>query len=236
LKAHGPKLVGWDLSLTEHAMIPTTRFFSAVTGLALVIGSGLGYGLLTGRWSPSAEIPDMSEQLERLPLEIGEWRGTKVDLPDTRAIVPVLGRIERRYTNVRTHDLVTVSLVCGDPGPICIHTPDVCYGSSGYQIGKCRKFGPPRMDATEFWVTDAEKEKSTEKLRLRIFWAWNNGEGWKAADNPRLEFASRHKLLYKLYLVRELPVAGDALEDDPCADLMRQLLPELNRTLFAPAS
>jgi hypothetical protein len=43
-------------------------------------------------------------------------------------------------------------------------------------------------------------------------------------------------VLYKLYLIRELNAAGDALEDDACLDLFHQLQPELQRALFTPPS
>jgi hypothetical protein len=215
-------------------MIPTLRILSAATALILVIGSGLVYGLWTGRWDPPTESPDMTGIFERIPLELGDWRGIPVE-SDVRGAGPILGHVERRYTNQRTRDIITISLVCGKPGPVAIHTPDVCYGSSGYDVGACRRLTPPHTEKTEFWTADAKKQKSTEQLRLRIFWAWNGGDGWQAADNPRLAFV-RYPLLYKLYLIRELPATGDGLDDDPCVDLFHQLAPELQRALFSPPS
>jgi hypothetical protein len=147
----------------------------------------------------------------------------------------ILGHVERRYTNQKTRDAITISLICGKPGPVAIHTPDVCYGSSGFDVGPCRKLTPPRTEKTEFWTADAKKQKSTEQMRLRIFWAWNGGDGWQAADNPRLAFV-RYPMLYKLYLIRELPATGDALDDDPCVEFYHLLAPELQRALFGPPS
>jgi hypothetical protein len=102
-------------------------------------------------------------------------------------------------------------------------------------VGPSRKVTPRNTSGAEFWTADAKKQKSTELSRLRIFWAWNGGDGWQAADNPRLAFV-QYALLYKLYLVRELPAAGDLPDDDPCVELLYLLLPELQRALFAPSS
>jgi hypothetical protein len=216
-------------------MMPLIRALAAATAMILIIGSGLVYGLWTGRWDPPAPMPtDMSGRLERIPADLGDWQGEDVE-SDTRGASPVLGRLERRYRNVHTNKIVSVSLVCGKPGPISIHTPDVCYGSSGYAVGENKRFAPPTAAGAEFWTADALKKKSTDQTRLRIFWAWNGGEGWQAADNPRLAYV-RFPVLFKLYLIRELNAADDALDDDPCLDLFQQLQPELQRALFAPPS
>jgi hypothetical protein len=212
-----------------------TRVFAAAAAMILIIASGLVYGLWTGRWERTAPAPtDMNGLLARTPAELGDWQGEDVE-SDTRGASPVLGRLERRYRNVHTNKIVSVSLVCGKPGPISIHTPDVCYGSSGFAVGENKKFPIPTGAGAEFWTADALKKKSTDQTRLRIFWAWNSGEGWQAADNPRLAYV-RVPVLYKLYLIRELNMAGDALDDDACLDLFQQLQPELQRVLFAPPS
>jgi hypothetical protein len=216
-------------------MIPLTRIFAAAAALLLIIASGLLYGLWTGRWERTAPVPtDMNGRLARIPAELGDWQGEDVE-SDTRGASPVLGRLERRYRNVHTNKIVSVSLVCGKPGPISIHTPDVCYGSSGFAVGENKKLAPRPGAGAEFWTADALKKKSTDQTRLRIFWAWNGGEGWQAADNPRLAYV-RVPVLYKLYLIRELNMAGDALDDDACLDLFQQLQPELQRVLFTPPS
>jgi hypothetical protein len=214
-------------------MIPLNRVLAAAGALVLVLGSGLVYGLWTGRWDPPAAMPtDLSNRLEGISTTLGDWEGENIEV-DTRGAAPVLGRLERRYRNTRTNQIVTLSLVCGKPGPISIHTPDVCYGSSGYVVGEPKKFNPPHATGAEFWTADALKKKSTDQTRLRIFWAWNGGEGWQAADSPRLVFV-RFPVLYKLYLIRELSAAGDPLDDDSCLELFHQLQPELQRALFAP--
>jgi len=216
-------------------MIPQTRNFAAAAAMLLILGSGIAYGFWTGRWDPPTDPPpDVEARLKSIPADLGDWQGEDVEA-DTRGASPVLGRLERRYRNTRTNQIVSVSLVCGKPGPICIHTPDVCYGSSGFNVGEKKKYTAANIAGAEFWTADALKKKSTDQTRLRIFWAWDGGDGWQAAGNPRLAY-HRYPVLYKLYLIRELNAAGDALDDDPCLELFQQLQSELQRALFAPPS
>src|SRR5438105_122386 len=102
-------------------MISMVRLLAAATALVLVLGSGLVYGLSTGRWAPPTPPPGMSGVFERIPLTIGDWQGEPVE-SDIRGAGPILGNIERRYWNQKTREVVTVSLVCGKPGPVAIHT------------------------------------------------------------------------------------------------------------------
>ena len=54
---------------------------------------------------------------------------------------------------------------------------------------------------------------------------------WVIPENPRLTFAGL-PVLYKLYLIREDAGTGEPNAPDPCVEFMRELLPQLNRTLF----
>ena len=39
-----------------------------------------------------------------------------------------------------TGKVVTLFLACGRAGPVCTHTPDVCYAGSGYEVEKPKRF------------------------------------------------------------------------------------------------
>jgi hypothetical protein len=140
------------------------------------------------------------------------------------------GRVWLRYVQRGTGKAVNLLLVCDRPGPVSIHTPDVCYGAGGYRMANQTKFSPKGGQPAEFFTALFRKTSASEQSCLRIFWGWNVGQGWQASDDPRTTFAGA-AALFKLYLIREVQ-ATDAIEDDPCIDLMRQLLPELHQTLF----
>src|SRR5262249_40202823 len=127
---------------------------------------------------------------------------------------------------------VAVFLGCGRPGPLSVHTPDVCYPGAGYELAgtpiKCRIDAAPPAD---FWAAKFEQEGVAVPGGLRIFWAWSPGTNWQAPENPRLSFA-RFPILYKLYAIREAAPGAGRLDDDPATELLRQLLPELGKVLF----
>src|SRR5262249_26693898 len=125
----------------------------------------------------------------------------------------------------------------GRPGPVSIHTPDVCYGASGYTVGANSQFTTPADVAAppaQFKTALMSQTKVAGQTQLRIFWSWSANGTWQVPDDARSAFA-RHPVLYKLYLVRELMNANEPVEEDPCVELMRQLLPELKRSVFNDA-
>jgi hypothetical protein len=123
-----------------------------------------------------------------------------------------------------------IALLCGRPGPISIHTPDICYGGSGFEMGDTRRATVPGTSA-EFWTVDAVRTRAGEETRLRLYWGWNPGTGWSAPEDSRMVFA-RYPVLHKLYVVRELANIGEPTREEPCLGFLQQLLPELERTLF----
>ena len=127
---------------------------------------------------------------------------------------------------------MTIALVCGRAGPVSIHTPDSCYTASGYDFGK--QVPVTVAPSLNFWTADAVRLKATEETRLRLFWAWNPGNGGTAPDDSRTAFA-RCPVLHKLYVLRELNSLSEPIKDDPALTFLRVLLPELDTRLFAPA-
>jgi hypothetical protein len=205
--------------------------FAAIAITAIVL-SGAVHGLWTDRWTKSEEPTQAAVRLERIPLVLGDWEGHIEDLGDPARQGGVAGYFFARYVNRRDRSEVSVFLVCGRPGPVSIHTPDACYKASGFDVISPSRYSAPDIPSlapAEFWTARMIKERSAERTSLRIYWAWNGNGSWVTPENPRLSFA-RLPVLYKLYLIRQ--DAGDSNAPDPCVELMRDLLPELNRTLF----
>ena len=214
------------------------RHIYPTIALVAIFASGLVHGLLTDRWQPALEPAERAARLPLVPLVLGDWVGQDIET-DGRQVGPVAGYLHRRYLNRQTGVGVTMYLVCGRPGPVCIHTPDVCYAATGHEIVSQERLAlPPDVGEGVFFAARLRRSSSTEDQRLRIFWSWSDGNAWAVPDSPRLEFA-RRPVLFKLYLVREEgfgPLAQsdkpDALVNDPCLDLLRHLLPEWRRTVF----
>ena len=212
------------------------RALPLVTALVLVIAAGLVHGRWTNRWTASDAVEKAVSRLERFPMILGDWRGRSLEMNGEQlAVAEIAGCIARRYENAQSKAAVTILLVCGHPGPISVHTPDICYTGAGFgptgplgmlslPIGTT---GPPAAFRNAVFA----KNSAAVPTYLRILWSWSADGAWEAPANPRLRFAPR-QVLYKLYVIRELATADDRLEGDPSLDFLRTLLPELGRVLF----
>jgi hypothetical protein len=211
------------------------RWFFALTASLALVASGLVHGFWTDRWQAPPETQEAALRLDRLPLELGDWRGQSEEVKPGQAGQGVAGCIQRSYVNDKTGAIVVLALVCGRPGPVSIHSPEVCYVASGYSFGSRSRVrvsdGEP---AQELWTADALRTNATEEKRERLFWGWNGGQGWSAADDPRIQFA-RRPVLHKIYVKREL-VDNERPREEPCQEFLRVLLPVLDQTLFAQGS
>jgi hypothetical protein len=215
-------------------MEPMIRIFPTLTAMVAVLACGVVHGIWTDRWHITDEPGMSAAKLARVPLTVGDWEGQKADGKQGKDMA---GSLFHLYTNRLTGKKVTLFIVCDRPGKVSIHTPDVCYGAVGFEVMTPIKYSlrlPEGAEPATLWTARFRKTTATETSELRIFWGWNAGEGWQAQDEPRTAFA-RFPALYKLYLIREKSSGEESLEEDPCVDLMKQLLPELRRALFSPS-
>ncbi len=207
------------------------KWMAALSASAALVASGVVHGIWTERWQPSVDVARAAERLDDLPLEIGPWQGQRLEVKPGQAGAGVAGFIQRRYENPHTGAAVLLALVCGRPGPVSIHTPEACYGASGYLVGNRQRVAAPG-DQGSFWKTDAIRTTATDEVRLRIYFGWYASAKWVAPDDARTAFP-REPVLHKLYVVRELgPVES---KTEPCEEFLQALLPELGRTVLAPA-
>jgi hypothetical protein len=214
------------------------RTLAFLTAIALLGVSGAVAGLWTNRWSPSRSVQQGAERVRQVPLELGEWVGTEGTLDDQAvALAELSGYISRKYTHSRTGAVVTILVVCGRPGPISVHTPDVCYGNSGYEQTATSSYKLPEKEGApraEFSILDFRKQNVALPSQMRLYLAWGTKQGWSSPKQPRITFA-REPVLYKMYVIREVPKLPEGAEHDPAVDLIQALMPGLHQTLFAGA-
>jgi hypothetical protein len=213
-------------------MISTSRVLIAA---GLLVLTGAVHGLWTDRWKPSHRLEEATARLERVPMTIGDWQAIPLELTaDEVEMAQLTGYLSRKYVNRYNGQHVFMVLMCGRPGPVGAHTPDICMQGAGFEmVGSPSVYNlpdsgdpPPQFELARFKRTDA-----AEGSHELVVWSWNADGTWKAPTNPRLTFA-RYRALYKLYLQFEMPSAEAKLEDDPRAEFVRQLMPELDRALF----
>jgi hypothetical protein len=223
-----------------------SRFLPVLLCAVLLVGYGLAEGYWTDRWSLSLELAEAPERLAAIPREIGDWQGQDDELDPRQARQgEIRASLLRRYTNRQTGEMVNVLVLCGRPGPIAVHAPEVCLGGAGFAIRgkKARQQieAPGLSGADAFWVAQFHKPSAAVPEVIQMSWSWNGGGGWQAVENPRLSFA-RKRLLYKLYVTRTLvrPAASAAAQDSaadgekaPIRDFLKVFLPEVKRALFS---
>jgi hypothetical protein len=218
------------------------RYLPAVLALAMLVLSGALHGMWTNRWVVSTDLQTAVERLADVPTAIDDWDGKDVEV-DSRQLAraEIVGYRAIQYVQRHTGKRVMVLLLCGRPGPIAVHTPDICYQGIGYRMAGALdkqpvKYGPDKQEV-EFWTARFLKPESTVAPKLRIHWAWNAAGEWRAADNPRLSFGG-FGALYKMYVVHSSPASGVAPtpdappEDDTSLAFMNVLIPELQKALY----
>lgn len=211
------------------------RLLPALALLALVIASGLTHGLWTNRWAVSRSLEEALARLDRVPSVVDDWEGTDFELnPRQLEVGQIDGCLARRYRHREDGREITVLLVCGLPGPIAVHTPDICYSGAGYTPAAPPIAEPipidPSLESAVFKTAEFRKTEAILPESLRIFWSWSDGEAWEAPEHPRPHFMTSGAL-YKLYVM-----CGHQEHDKPkaiktCKDFITVFIPELSKTI-----
>ena len=224
--------MGLQRRLGDSVVVRVLPTLAVLTAIAI---SGTVSGMWTHRWTSTTSLDAAAAAATHLPMTLGEWDGQSREVDErTLHVAGCAGIIHRQYVNRRTGDTVAFMLMCGSAGPVSVHTPDVCYLGAGFQeVGTVVRHTVKAPDDARFWVRRFQKQ-GPAPVQLRIFYAWNATGDWQAADKPRWAYAHR-PLLYKLYVVRELPRTDEPLEKDPSVAFLQELLPQLKPFLF-PAS
>jgi hypothetical protein len=180
-------------------------------------------------------LADTASRLALLPLVVGEWEGRDLEInPREQRLAEAVGCLQRRYVHRHTGATVTLLALCGRPGPISVHTPDVCYPGAGYEeLGTVTRREITGLDGDRFWYRRFQKAGPTPTT-LGITYAWTAAGPWEAPDNPRLSLA-RHPVLLKVYVIRPIPDSKEPADADPTFDFLRALTPPLRAALFPAA-
>lgn len=199
---------------------------------AMVVGAGVVHGVWTDRWNDGSDLAAAAKRLDRVPQRVGDWEGKRVD-HERDARSGLAGSVTYQFTHHKTGKTVTVFLACGRPGPVSVHTPEVCYAGNGYEVERPVRFTSTKesLQGQTFYTSRLLRKRSDEQNQQRIFWGWNQGNGWEISENPRFAYSGQ-PILFKMYVIRELNGPSDSLETDPCVELMEALLPEMQKKLF----
>ncbi len=209
---------------------------SVLAAFAMVIASMLVPALWSGPRHNPALLEEAAGRVALVPFDFDGWEGKTMDV-DREEFEQAGAKTfwARQYT--RRGQMLTVLLMCGKAGRMAVHTPEFCYQGLGYELVSApQQFALPlRTEAgsakTEFWTARFNKPLGVSN-DLRLFWAWNDGNGWQAPSSPRWQFR-RAAFLYKLYIVHPTS-AQQALNDELGAEFLPRFLPVADKILFAP--
>jgi len=216
-----------------------------VVAVVLVVGltilSGVLHGRASNRWGPVADTLAAANKLKEIPNEFGDWRlQSSEELGrDSQEQLQPAGYLVNRYQNRQTGDVVDMFLLLGPPGPVSVHTPEVCFGTKNYQSrGERQKVvirGPAGGD-DEFWALDF-KTISLRGDSLRTYYAWSPGDRWQALEDARF-WSAGLPYLYKIQLSCLLPpgTTDPQSSDDPCRKFLQNFVPVAKKYLIAPAA
>lgn len=203
--------------------------------LVAVMAAGVAHGLYTDRWGQSPDRAAAAARLANVPATIGPWVGEDRPLDDEEVRrAGVDGYLLRTYRSSTTRQVVTLFVVCGRPGPVSVHTPDVCYQASGYAMAAepaRESIALPGAAPAGVWSTSMAKPSAAVPEALAVRWAWRTRDaGWQAPDRPRVTFA-RSGILYKMYVLTDRVGASRPGRADPATEFLSLALPTLDRAL-----
>jgi Protein of unknown function (DUF3485) len=197
----------------------------------VLLADGYLCGHWSGRWGDSQRVA--ADSLAQLPLVIGEWQGERLEFdPRIAKSAGFGGYLLRRYENQRTRATVTMLLASGRPGPLGVHTPEVCYAGAGFaQAGASTRGNVDRLTnetPAEFLQGKFVRKNQVQTEELRVVWTWNKNGTWLCPDNPRWTLTGV-PVVYKLYVCQALVPGSE--DGNNCVDFLRDALPELDRAL-----
>jgi hypothetical protein len=183
---------------------------------------------LSHRWGPSADMQAAAARLAQIPRQFGDWKFQSSE-EIGESVVEMLqcaGYISRVYANQATGETVRVVVLLGPPGPIAVHTPEVCFSSQNYRQEEARKQAAVKVSAERedaFWCLTFRAKDLRGDL-LRVWYGWSTDGRWSASEQPRYAFAGR-PYLYKIQLAASLPPWARADQQDPCRRFLADFLP-----------
>ena len=211
----------------------TTHLIALLLVVSTTIVSAAVAGRLSNRWGVSATAEEAGVQLLKVPKNVGEWQLRKEsELNETALnLLQCNAYLYRTYERPGTGDFVVVALLLGPPGPISVHTPEVCYPAREYDVKESRKqikFAGGKGQT--LWST-LFQSKTVDAQLLQVAYAWSDGGEWQAFDDARWPNLGKSHL----YKIQIAAMSGDVdrKPDVVCNDFLEDFLPLTSQHLVA---
>ncbi|MEQ8848785.1 exosortase-associated EpsI family protein [Botrimarina sp.] len=210
----------------------------ALLGVGLIAGAGYAHGVLSQRWGAGEQLDAAAARLDTFPEAIGPWRVDSVlELDaDVAEVLQCANSVNRTYVDSRTGERVNLAILAGPPGPISVHTPEICFSSRDYNTDDAAPRKKVRLSdrGDEFWALHFEPKRAGE-APVSVYYAWSDGGPWEASAAPRYEFAGG-RYLYKLQLATPSHDRASQATDGTSEDTGERFLRDLLSTDWRPTS
>ncbi len=222
-----------------------SRYLPIVVGVLLIVGLTIVQVRMTDRFSDTnITAKQQAELLKNVPMEVGDWRGTDMDVAENiKQTAGAVGVVSRRYRNTRTNEEVDLWLIVGHGRSVSAHTPDICYPSSGFSARATENSVHNMVmndESTVPFLTNTfyREDHITGRQLYRVFWNWFNTEDekhegnvvWEAPTNARWHFGNT-RALYKMYFTSVMRDHMETAEQSPAANFAKEFIPVVNQAL-----
>lgn len=195
--------------------------------IGLIVMGGALYGSYSQRWGPPADLVAMGQAVEEMPEQIGDWVMIG-EAPMAKSAIDMLecvGYVNRKYQHSKTGQIIDLAILVGPPGPIAVHTPEICFSSRAYDQETERREVEIVSDdghTNSFWCLEFIT-KNVLANKLRVYYAWSLGSNWTAAEAPRYQFAAE-PALFKLQMSAEIPPGELGEKGDAGKEFLQALI------------
>jgi hypothetical protein len=218
------------------------RYLPVAVAVVAIVSLTVVQSLMSDRFVDSNVTAEQrAKLLKNVPIEVGEWRGTDLDVTEeVRDTAGAVGCVSRTYRNGRTGEEVSLWIIVGHARDVSAHTPEICYRGSGFamrsDINALYPFSyPEQTQKAEFWTNTFVKEDVAGRQLVRVFWAWYNPKpgdpvSWQAAKDPRWTFGNT-RALFKMYFTSSMKDPNEPTDLSAAAKFGREFLPKIEQVL-----
>jgi hypothetical protein len=217
----------------------------AVIACVLLGASGVGRAIQERRHQDEKAYKEVCPiDLTKLPDQFGkEWhvmKGGDRKLDDvTMRITGGTDYAIRTYANNLTGVFLTVLILYGPAEPVLPHTPQVCYPSSGFELGDApsmRKIsyslgqddqGRPIEGEAEFLSASYGKPNGRQMFREGVYHSFRLDGQWSPSIGSGRKFPRRNPGIFKVQIQRMIADGESLTDGDPIEQFLKSFLTEI---------
>jgi hypothetical protein len=202
--------------------------------IAITVAAAIVQGRATNRWGASDTIANAATIFSRLPKSFGDWNLVEPEElgPQVRGLLQTEHYSQGIYENRSTGQHAILTLLLGPPGPMSVHTPEICYSAADFsQISDRHHVSIVPGDTNDTaWVTQFHSTHNLQGSITRVYYSWHDGQRWKAVEEPRITYGAR-SYLFKVQAATELPADAESDAEDAARSLLQQFCSVFDQNL-----